>query len=245
MTDRAVVQMFAYDEPDIIRPTMDAYAALDAPEGVSVDLQAWVTPTKSGRTVEEVRAHPDFDLRQAPEGKLNARNAAHDAATRAGYDTIVTADADEPPMTRDYLAELLAPIQSGDAVATTGFPKDTSIVSPFVDAWRLADQLRGPIRGNTSAFTTDAWRLAGPLDASNTKQTSVNSVRAEEEFDFRRRLNDLGGVEDVYEARTVANNRRNVCKVQDAMNPVGGPTEGYCGRRGATTFSPQRSRNNK
>lgn len=245
MADRVAIQMFAYGEDRVIRPTMDGYARLDIPPGVDVDLQAWVTPTRSGRTVREVRQHHSFNLWEAPEGKLDARNAAHDKATRDGYDIIVTADADEPPMSADYLHRLVQPIRDGGAVATTGFPKDTSFVSPLVDAWRLADQLRGPIRGNTSAFTIDAWRLAGPLDTTNTKQSSIDSVRSEEEFQFRRRLSDAGRVEDVYEARTVANNRRNLCKIQDAMNPVGDAGEGYCGRRGTATFDSLDGRNDK
>lgn len=245
MNQTVALQLFAYDEAGVIRPTMDAYASVDTPEGVSVDYQGWVTPTRSRRTLREVEQHDTFVARQAPEGKLSARNLAHDRATRQGYDIIVTADADEPPATEDYLQNLLTPILDGRAAATSGLPKETGALGPAFALFRRLDQARGPIRANCSAFTTGAWRAAGPFDASTVSQTDIGSVRPEEEFDYRRRIESYGPVEDVYDARTIANNRRTFCRLQEATNPVGGAREGYCSRRGEATFSPLRGRNDK
>lgn len=235
---RAAVQLFAYDEPDTIRWSMDGHSSVDEPPGWDVDFEAWVTPTGTRYTISEAEAHRAFRAFEAPPGKLSSRNAAHDSATHRGYDVIVLADADEPPLRGDYLKRLLAPFDQPGVVGVSGFPKDTSWAAPVMDTIRRLDQATGPIRGNSSAFTTPAWEAAGPFRTDQVDEADLGGVRGEEEFAFRRRLANLGRVVDRYDATVRANNRRNVCMVMEAMNPVRGAQTGYCGRRGVATFAP-------
>lgn len=235
---RAVVQLFAYDEPRIIGPTMDAYAAAPVPDGWSVDYEAWVTPTPDKRTMRAAGAHDTFMAFHAPTGKLSTRNKAHDLAMRDEYDVIVTADADEPPADGSYLPNLLSPLEESGVVASTGFPEGEGVFGAVMNAVRRVDHLRQPIRGNTSAFETRAWATAGPFRVGAVPETSIRLVRAEEEFTFRRRLEGEGEVVDAWDANVRANDRRNVCSVQDALMPFGQSNAGYCGRRGVETFSP-------
>lgn len=237
MTRRAAVQLFAYREPDL-RPTLDAYAAAPTPDGWTFDYQGCVTSADLV-TKNEVRAHPTWELHEVPPGKLNARNHAHSLAVRRDADVIVTADADEPPLNDDYFVNLLAPFDQEDVVGTVAFPKDVSLAAPLMDSVRHFDQtVRRPIRGNGSAFRTSAWTRAGPFRTDGVDQTTVGSIRKEEEYAFRRRLEEIGRVVDVDDARLQANNRRNVSRVLRSLRPVGRPAESYLDSRGTVTFAP-------
>jgi cellulose synthase/poly-beta-1,6-N-acetylglucosamine synthase-like glycosyltransferase len=237
MPRRALLQVFAYDEP-YISDTLDAYAATPVPDGWRLDREVAVTPT-DGRTSDAVANHPGFTFREVPSGKLSARNHAHDAAVSAGYDAILTGDADEPPADDDYYAALLAPLDQERVVGVTGFPKSRGVSAYLANPARVADQLLyRPMRGNSSAFTATAWKQAGPFDTSSVDQTEIGAVRAEEERRFRKRLAKMGRVVDAWNANTTGNDRRVACMAQDALNPFREVQTGYCGRRGVETFAP-------
>lgn len=242
MTNNAVVQLFAYDEPDVITSTMDQYAETPVPEHWSIDYQAWVTPAESHQTVEAAKRHPQFSYMSAPKGKLATRNTAHNWAFNRSYDVVITADADEPPFRDDYFAELLAPFQRGSVLAVTGWPKNTGLSAPVTTVARRLDETRRPIRANCSALSEIAWRYAGPFRVDDVDQTDITSVRREEEFDFRRRIEDVGEVVEQRSAQVHANNRRMLSKVYDALSPLGGSDLGHAASRGAKTFAPAEKR---
>jgi hypothetical protein len=242
MTNRTVVQLFAYDEPNVITPTMNRYAETPVPDNWTFEYQAWVTPTEGHRTLRQAENHPAFKAFQAPQGKLTTRNKAHDWAFSRNYDFVITADADEPPLRDDYFAELLAPFQSGRVHAVSGWPKNTGLSAPLTGFARRLDETRRPLRANCSALDEMAWLSAGPFRTDDVDETEVGSVRREEEFDFRRRIEEIGEVVEQHSAMVEANNRRNLSKVYDALRPLGDTDLGHAASRQAETFAPHERR---
>lgn len=238
MTNRAVVQLFAYDEPDVIAETLDRYAATPAPDNWTLDYQAWVTPTPTRETLRHAESHPTFRAMRAPQGKLTTRNKAHDWAFTHNYDVVITADADEPPLRDDYFTELLAPFSRPPVQAVTAWPKNTNALAPLLDVARKFDEANKPIRANCSALSQQAWSHAGPFRTNAVDETDIDSVRAEEEFGFRRRIEEIGEVVEQHSAQVEANNRRMASKVFGALRPLGQTDLGHAASRGAQTFAP-------
>jgi hypothetical protein len=255
-----VVQVFALAEPHLER-TLDAYAACDVPTFVStIRYEACVTPRSSvtasatasldepavatlrellGRNVTAARRHADFELVETPPGKLTSRNYAHDAASRAGADAIVVGDGDASPVDASYLERLLAPVATGGAVGANGFSRPATLGGWLVQPARRLDlALRRPLYGRSSAISTAGWEAAGPFRVDTVDPTEVVSVRREEEFAFRRRLESVGPVVDVDEARVYNDNRRYACSLDRGFNRFGRPMTGYCKRIGIESFQP-------
>lgn len=238
MTNNAVVQLFAYDEPGLITDTMDRYAATPAPDGWTLDYQAWVTPSPTHETLRQAESHSTFRAMRAPQGKLTTRNKAHDWAFAHNYDVVITADADEPPLRDDYFAELLAPFSRPGVQAVSAWPKNTSALAPVLDVARRFDEANRPLRANCSAVSEHAWHHAGPFRTDVVDETDIDSVRPEEEFAFRRRIEEIGDVVEQHAAQVEANNRRLSSKVFGALRPLGNTDIGHAASRGAETFAP-------
>lgn len=235
------VQVPAYMETDL-RATLDAISTQHRPEYVdTLSYEAWVTPADgTDPSLRDARDHPEFKAFEAPRYKLNARNAAHNSATERGYDTIVSWDADATPRSENSLTRLLNPLQSSRVVASNGMTHYTGTGGAVSDALQLMDLAAvRPIYGRFSAFTTDAWRRAGPFDTS-VDQTDMLAIRAEEEFRFRRRLERVGEVKNAYYAWVDHPERRFECTF-DKLAPWREPDE-WCGERGGITdFQPAAS----
>jgi len=245
MTNKALVQLFAYDEPDVITPTMNRYAKTPAPDNWAIEYQAWVTPTKGHRTLRQAENHPAFQAVEAPPGKLTTRNKAHNRAFNRNYDVVITADADEPPLRDDYFTELLAPFQQANVHAVTAWPKNTGLTAPLTSLARRLDETRRPIRANCSALAEHAWHHAGPFRTVDVDESNIESVRAEEEFDFRRRIEETGDVVEQHSAQVKANNRRMASKVFRSLRPLGDTDLGHAASRGAETFAPHEKQDDR
>lgn len=243
-TSEAVVQVFSYDEPEL-QETLDAFADCRVPDRWALRYEACVTPAGAGleanellaRQVDQAVNHPVFELVRTPPGKLSSRNAAHDAGA-VDADVIVAGDADAPPLDRGFLEALLTPFQDADVVATNGTP-----VAPWTllgTATNLLswghDVIQPHLNGQGHAFTADGWRAAGPFDVE--AERNSYRVRRDEEFAFRRRLEDLGRVVDVSDARVYNDVRRARCRLRSAGPRE--PSDPYCSRLGTTTFEPRR-----
>lgn len=236
----AIVQVPAFDEPaDTLGDRLRRIREQAPPDGWDVAFEAWITPTGPSDPTFEIARRAGFETFEAPSGKLSTRNEAHSRAVDAGADAIVTWDADAPPLRDDALVGLLEPLEDADVVAVNSVPGATispegglSLVGMFVDAggW-LEDAVRPHMHGQCSAFSADAWKVAGPFDTS-IDETAGKVVRGEEEIGFYHRLNQLGDV--VREERAVIFNepRRHFCRLVPQMAP-----DGYCDRRGTTTFN--------
>lgn len=235
------IQVFSYKEREL-EDTLDEYEKLNIPGFVdNVAYHACVTPRDSymPRMAEHAESHSTFEMIQTPSGKLSSRNHAHDLAMEQGYDVIVSGDGDAPPTDRDYLHALLGPFREPGVVATTGLQYDENPVTfPITHTFYYADQMRKPIYGRSSAFTVEGWRHAGPF--ADVDQTDVYSTRGEEEFDFRRRLEEIGEFRMVSDARVHTDLRRVKCKYQKQWNKIGRPMSPYCERSGTETFHPRR-----
>lgn len=250
MTRVAEVQVFAYAEPDLKR-TLDAYAECQTPSGWELVYKACVTPRGAvarapadlqdlvARHVDVALEHDVFELLETPPGKLSSRNHAHAAAVDAGVDAIVAGDADAPPLDRDYLEQLLEPLKCPTTVATNARP-----VAPWTPlgtltnaAGWLIDDLRPHVNGQGHALDARAWEFAGPFEVDD--ETDATAVRLEEEFAFRRRLEDLGDVIDVGAARVRNDIRRTRCALRRSFRGLGIDEPAYCRRLGAETFQPR------
>lgn len=240
---RVAVQVFSYRETfDDLTRTMDAYAACEIPDFVAdVTYEACVTP--AGITAghpDAARAHPAFDLVETPKGKIASRNHAHDRGVATGADVIVSGDADAPPVGQEYLTRLLAPFEDPDVVATTGIQHDDNPVTFwFTHLGYELDMLRNPLYGRSSAVSAGGWDAAGPF-RDDVDQSNVYSMRDEEEFDFRERLESVGRVETVRSARVHTNLRRYRCFVEKQYGKIGRKVSPYCqSHTGGDTFHPR------
>lgn len=238
-----VVQIPAFQEGPRLTDTAEMIVEQNTPGWIDVDVEAWVTLSPPDRSLcttwQAAMDARDVDTFEAPIGKLSARNAAHDDAVDRGYDVIVSWDADAPPLHGEVLHALLSPFEQDDrVVATNSRPVSAirpSVIDRLIDVTgAIDDRLRPHIHGQCAAFTTSAWEDVGPFDES-VGQSNISSVRAVEEFDFYRKLSQLGRVE--YRGSAVVYNdpRRHYCK----MPFMGDPS--YCSRRtSGLTFGPKR-----
>jgi len=242
--DSVVVQVPAFQEGSEMLPVLEQIHQQPVPDGVDVDYQLWVTlspPDKELCTTWQAAIEAEgFEVYEAPSGKLSARNAAHNTAVRDGHDIIVSWDADAEPLSEMTLANLIVPMRAGEASCANSNPYSlpAGLFGVVVDVFSSVEDVTVPhIHGQLHALTADAWRQAGPFDDS-IDQTDSAAVRAEEEFDFRRRLRTQTehGVVDVADATVYNDPRRAYCQVPGmGQNP-------YCSQRGVRTFSPPNRR---
>lgn len=234
-----VVQVPVYDEPPgQLRETLRSITEQREPPATEVSHECWITPTGGEDPAYDVAESEGYDTYSAPQGKLSARNLAHDTAFSDGAGAVVTWDADAPALSDSALAQLVAPL-GGEVVATNSAPLNwltpTGRVSPtglFMDVIGAAEDLVRPhLHGQASAITRSGWELAGPFDTGR-NETEIHDVRSEEEFDFYRRLSQYGRVEQTA-ARVYNNPRRWLCNLPQFQNT------GYCQRRGVKTFNPR------
>jgi len=237
-----VVQIPAFEEGRQLAETAEQVVAQPTPEFASVDVEAWVTLSPPDRSLcttwQAAMDAKGVDTFEAPQGKLTARNAAHDSALKRGYDVIVTWDADAPPLRQDTLVQLLAPFGDDAVVAVNSKPVtaiEPSVVDRTVDVVGMVeDRVKPHMHGQCSAFTANVWGEVGPFDTS-IDESDENEVRPVEEFGFYHELSQYGEIVYASGAMVYNDPRRLHCTL-----PFMGDPE-FCERReGNTTFSPDR-----
>lgn len=198
---KVVVQIPAYQEGRTVFETASEVSDQHIPDGVDVDVQAWVTLSPPDRelcdTWQNAMAAEGVEVYEAPIGKLSARNAAHNYALGEGYDVIFSWDADAPPLHDYVLYEMIEAFdQQPKPVAVNSRPLSfpEGLFWLVIDAGAAFEDVVTPhINGQCHAMTANAWEIVGPFD-EDIDQTHLASIRAEEEFAFYRRLSDLGPV---------------------------------------------------
>jgi len=234
-----VVQIPAFEEGRQLTETAEQVVAQPTPEFASVDVEAWVTLSPPDRSLcttwQAAMDAKGVDTFEAPQGKLSARNAAHDAAVERGYDVIVTWDADAPPLRENTLVQLLAPFDDRAVVATNSKPVAATAPNPIKRLIDLVgyteDTIRPHLHGQCSAFRAAVWADYGGFDTSTT-QSEIDPVRKEEEFGLYGAFSEHGKVVDTG-ALVYNDPRRHYCKW-----PLAGGGS-FCERRsGEVTFAP-------
>lgn len=223
-------------------PVLEAIREQDPHPDVTLAREVWVTLSPPDRelcdTWQTAVSSRGFDVYEAPEGKLSARNAAHAHAVSEGHNVIVSWDADARPLSDTTLRELLSPVVREGYACSNSRPVSApdGVSGMIVDAAAAIEDVAIPhVHGQLHAFTADAWTEAGPFDET-VSQTDIGEVRAEEEFAFRRRLSAVGGVKDVPGATVYNDPRRHYCRIPGVGD------DAYCNRRGETTFAPTHPR---
>ena len=233
-----VIQLPAYDEADVIRQTMRAIDDQDVPDGHTVTTEAWITrnENKFGLCDTMVAAEQvdGWDLFEAPQGKLSARNVAHNHAVEQGYDVFFSWDADAPPVGDGVLSSMIEAFeQEPTPVCVDSIPVSrpgNGLFGLVVDVAAGIEDVAAPhIHGQCHALTAEAWEALGPFDES-IDQTDLPAVRAEEELGFYREVASLGPVVRPPDAQVYNDPRRVKCNVPLMDDP-------HCEGRTAT-FSP-------
>lgn len=231
------VQVPAFEEPETLPPTLRSISDQHLPRGVSVTQQVWVTRSEDGAgccsTWQAAESVSGWEVREAPAGKLSARNAAHAHAFESGADLICSWDADAPPLHEKVLYSLTqSALSDGVAIAnSTPVARDGSLIGVVSDvASRAEDQIMPHVHGQCHVMTAETWRRVGPFE-TNLDETSLGAVRAVEEFGFYEAASEVGRVEKVQNAKVFNNPRRNVCRL-----PGYGRGDDFCERRGGSTF---------
>lgn len=243
---RVTVQVPAYREGPAMAPVLEEIVAQDD-GGHDVTVEAWVTlsPPQKSRcsTWQTARSVDGVGVYEAPAGKLSARNEAHDHAVEQGADVIVSWDADAHPADPLVLDRLVGAIDGpAEPVVANSVPRatveDGSVLGRAVDFFgSIEDTLRPHVHGQCHAMSRTMWETAGPFD-TEIDQTEGRTVRSEEEFRFHQTAEQVGEVVEVEQAVVFNDPRRHHCKIRDATR-IGGAGEGFCGRRGVETFSPE------
>lgn len=233
---RVAIQVPAYKEGESMSRTLGSIRSQRVPRGVDVRYEAWVTPADGDETWAVAQRAPGWDVYEAPRGKLSARNEAHTSAFHDRYDVVVSWDADAPALHDDVLSNLLSPYGRG-AVATNGWYTHSGPSKGIEDALAKIDfTVFRPIYGRLSSISAHGWSHAGPFD-EDVDQQSLNDIRREEEFAFRRRLEAAGEVADVKEAVVHGDSRRYRC-MMDKVLPWRDPDQ-WCLDRGGMAFAPE------
>lgn len=221
----AVVQIPAYEEGRTVYETATEIANQTVPDGWDVDYEAWVTLSPPNRelcdTWQNAMAAENVGVIEAPQGKLSARNEAHDSAVERGYDVFFSWDADAPPLRDGVLASMLRAFEQDPRPACVNSKPKSSpdgLVGQAIDAFAAAEDVATPhIHGQCHALTAEAWDIAGPFDES-LDQTSMQEVRSEEEFGFWRALRSVGPVVQPHDAVVYNDPRRTYCKLPFASS---------------------------
>ena len=236
MTSLAV-QMPAFEEAHQLPKTARAIADQRVPDGVTATYEAWVTRSEDRRgtcsTMQAAKTVGGWDVYEAPAGKLSARNAAHNHALNHGADLICAWDADAPPLADGVLAALVeTAMQDGVALANSNpVARDGSAIGLVSEvSSKVEDTIMPHVHGQCHVMTAEAWRVAGPF-GTELDESDIGDVRGEEEFDFRRRVEEVGEVVDVPEAEVFNDPRRNICRLPNME-----ATSDFCKRRGDRTF---------
>lgn len=229
------VQVPAFEEPtveDTLRQIREQ--AESVPEDVT--LEAWVTRSEdeSGwcSTWASATSVDGVDTYEAPEGKLSARNAAHNHAADNGADAIASWDADAPPLTDTVLQSMIDAVgRSGvSLVNSTPRARDGTLLGVVIDAGsRAEDSIRPHAHGQLHAFPIETWEKVGPFDES-IDQTNVQVVRREEEFRFYNEAAQIGEVAEPRGAQVFNDPRRHYCYFP------GMDDKDFCTRIGGETF---------
>lgn len=215
----AVIQIPAYEEGRTVYETATEITNQTVPDGWDVDYEAWVTLSPPDRelcdTWQNAMAAENVDVYEAPQGKLSARNVAHNSAVERGYDVFFAWDADAPPLNSDVLAVMLQAFEKEPTpVCVNSIPKSSPDGPIFFayDVFCAAEEVLAPhINGQCHALTSGAWESAGPFDTSLDETNGV-SVRGEEEFKFRRRLAAAGSIKQPPRALVYNDPRRFLSK---------------------------------
>lgn len=197
----AVVQIPAYEEGRTVYETATEITDQRVPDGWDVDYEAWVTLSPPDRelcdTWQNAMEAEDVDVFEAPQGKLSARNAAHNSAVERGYDVLFSWDADAPPIGSAVLATMLREFEKDPRpVCVNSIPKSApaGVFGHVVDLAAGIEEVATPhVNGQCHALTTDSWGEVGPFD-DTVDQTHLPAVRAVEEFGMWRKLRSLGPV---------------------------------------------------
>jgi len=230
------VQVPAFEEANQLPKTLREIDTQTVPSGVSVTKQVWVTRSEDRRgtcsTWQAAEMVEGWEVHEAPQGKLSARNAAHDHALRNGADLICAWDADAPPLADTVLHSLVLDILDNDGVVLANsnpIARDGSLLGLGSEvASKLEDGVVPHVHGQCHVMAAAVWQRAGPFD-TDLNQTDIGDVRAEEEFAFRRRVAQIGRIADDPAAKVFNDPRRNACRLPNYEDP-------FCERIGDNTF---------
>lgn len=246
MRDRSVtLQVFAHEEGPSMFPTLAQLARQRVPGSATVTREVWVTLSPPDRqlcdTWQTAMAAQGWQVYEAPDGKLSSRNKGHEHAVEQGADVIACVDADAPPISDSSLAELVRPFRDPSVAGVNGKPvASTTPVGLLTNALGWAhDVIQPHFNGQCHAFTSQAWKQAGPFRVGQIDETVSTQVRREEEFQFRRRVESVGRVVDRASARFHNDTRRSECSIRQLRSKFGGPTDPYCAKLGTSTFQPR------
>ena len=218
---KAVIQIPAYEEGRTVYETATEITNQRVPEGWDVDYEAWVTLSPPDRelcdTWQNAMAAEDVEVFEAPQGKLSARNAAHNHAVGEGYDVFFSWDADAPPVGEGVLASMLTAFDQEPMPACVNTRPVSSpgngLFGMALDVLTTAEDIVFPhIHGQCHGLSAAAWNALGPFDES-IDQTDLPTVRAEEEIGFWSRLLSVGPIVEPPEATVYNDPRRATCKV--------------------------------
>jgi len=219
---KAVVQIPAYEEGRTVYDTATEITNQRVPEGWDVAYEAWVTLSPPDKelcdTWQNAMAAENVEVFEAPQGKLSARNVAHDHAVEEGYDVFFSWDADAPPHHSDVLASMLTAFEADPPPACVNTRpisgRKHGLFGALVDTAATVEDILTPhVHGQCHALTAEAWQAVGPFDES-VDQTSLPEVRAEEELGFYRRVKqEVGEIVTPPDATVYNDPRRAACKV--------------------------------
>lgn len=240
------VQVPSFEEGDDMLPALRSITEQRVPDDWTVHRECWVTLSPKDKelctTWQAALKAEGFEPYEAPDGKLETRNTAHDHAAENGADAIVTWDADCVAHHDEVLYNLCQHFEDPSVAAVRGEP-----ISPWTDVTGALENVKRlstravtrHMHGQLSAFTADAWRHAGPFDTDR-DQTSLIDVWMEEEYAFARRLREAGRMVHESDAAVQDDSRRTKCKISRSLQRTGRkPVFGYCESRGETTFAPR------
>lgn len=234
---RVAIQVPVYDEdPRMLRDTLTAFKQANA-ESFEASYEAWITPSRPADPLFDVARECGFSTFEAPEGKLSARNAAHNSAFERGHDAFITIDADAPLLSDQAFEGMVRELREGAegvnavSIARRDPQGGRSVAGALVDAaCLLEDVVVGHLSGRCSGVTREGWEHAGPFDDS-IDQTDRTTVRSEEEFKLYRKVSEVGPVTYADDAHVHNDLRRHICKL---------PFTGSCDRFDSdVTFSPK------
>jgi cellulose synthase/poly-beta-1,6-N-acetylglucosamine synthase-like glycosyltransferase len=235
---KVAVQVVAYDEPDEkLSQTFESVNRQQVPRRLHVEKEAWVTPAHPDDSAFSVAREHGFDAYEAGQGKLTARNQAHNSAFDRGCDAIVTLDADAPMLSEHTLRNLVTPIRDGKAGAVNSYPVShktpnnaLSLFGLVVDTLGRAEDAVFPhLHGQCSAVSERAWRNCGPFE-TDIDQTDSVAVRKVEEFEFCRCLKRNSGITMRFDAPVYNDPRRHLTSLGIP------PREAYSEKIGNKTF---------